>query len=85
MQVKIHRLLLQSRFRTRKKEEANLFFVPAYVKCVRMMGGLNDKEINSTYVKVFFLFLNNTSSIQVEVVIIVSDVNLSGIESNALF
>ncbi|KAF9682706.1 hypothetical protein SADUNF_Sadunf05G0136500 [Salix dunnii] len=50
-QVKIHRLLLQSRFRTRKKEEANLFFVPAYVKCVRMMGGLNDKEINSTYVK----------------------------------
>lgn len=55
MQVKIHRLLLQSRFRTRKKEEANLFFVPAYAKCVRMMGGLNDKEINSTYVKVFFL------------------------------
>ncbi|KAJ0085646.1 hypothetical protein Patl1_08160 [Pistacia atlantica] len=51
-QVKIHRLLLQSRFRTRKKEEADLFFVPAYVKCVRMMGGLNDKEINQTYVKV---------------------------------
>ncbi|KAF8364997.1 hypothetical protein HHK36_033004 [Tetracentron sinense] len=51
-QVKIHRLLLQSRFRTRKKEEADLFFVPAYVKCVRMMGVLNDKEINQTYVKV---------------------------------
>ncbi|XP_034888930.1 probable glucuronoxylan glucuronosyltransferase F8H isoform X2 [Populus alba] len=50
-QVKIHKLLLQSRFRTRKKEEANLFFVPAYAKCVRMMGGLNDKEINHTYVK----------------------------------
>ncbi|XP_024456372.2 probable glucuronoxylan glucuronosyltransferase F8H isoform X2 [Populus trichocarpa] len=50
-QVKIHRLLLQSRFRTRKKGEANLFFVPAYAKCVRMMGGLNDKEINHTYVK----------------------------------
>lgn len=52
MQVKIHRLFLESRFRTRKKEEADLFFVPAYVKCVRMMGGLNDKEINQTYVKV---------------------------------
>ncbi|KAB5568513.1 hypothetical protein DKX38_002306 [Salix brachista] len=51
-QVKIHRLLLESRLRTRKKEEADLFFVPAYVKCVRMMGGLNDKEINHTYVKV---------------------------------
>lgn len=51
-QVKIHRLLLLSRFRTRKKEEADLFFVPTYVKCVRMMGGLNDKEINQTYIKV---------------------------------
>ncbi|XVE60199.1 hypothetical protein DITRI_Ditri05aG0108700 [Diplodiscus trichospermus] len=51
-QVKIHRLLLGSRFRTRKREEADLFFVPAYVKCVRMLGGLNDKEINQTYVKV---------------------------------
>ncbi|GLT51624.1 hypothetical protein SLA2020_250240 [Shorea laevis] len=51
-QVKIHRLLLQSQFRTTKKEEADLFFVPAYVKCVRIMGGLNDKEINQTYVKV---------------------------------
>ncbi|CAK7346843.1 unnamed protein product [Dovyalis caffra] len=51
-QVKIHRLLLESRFRTRNKEEADLFFVPAYVKCVRMMGGLSDKEINNTYVKV---------------------------------
>ncbi|KAL5560450.1 hypothetical protein UlMin_036661 [Ulmus minor] len=51
-QVKIHKLLLQSRFRTRNKEEADLFFVPAYVKCVRMMGGLDDKEINEAYVKV---------------------------------
>ncbi|CAA0809986.1 Exostosin family protein [Striga hermonthica] len=51
-QVKIHRLLLQSTYRTRKKEEADLFFVPSYVKCVRMKGGLNDKEINQTYVKV---------------------------------
>ncbi|OMO50599.1 Exostosin-like protein [Corchorus capsularis] len=51
-QVKIHKLLLESRFRTRKKEEADLFFVPSYVKCVRMLGGLNDKEINQTYVKV---------------------------------
>ncbi|KAB2603630.1 glucuronosyltransferase [Pyrus ussuriensis x Pyrus communis] len=51
-QVKIHRLLLNSRFRTRKKDEADLFFVPTYTKCVRMMGGLNDKEINQTYVKV---------------------------------
>ncbi|KAH7833025.1 hypothetical protein Vadar_002477 [Vaccinium darrowii] len=51
-QVKIHRMLLKSRFRTRKKGEADLFFVPSYVKCVRMMGGLSDKEINQTYVKV---------------------------------
>ncbi|KAK4390999.1 putative beta-1,4-xylosyltransferase IRX10 [Sesamum angolense] len=57
-QVKIHRLLLQSTYRTRNKEEADLFFVPSYVKCVRMMGGLNDKEINQTYVKVM-LFLSN--------------------------
>ncbi|AAF87908.1 Hypothetical protein [Arabidopsis thaliana] len=51
-QVKIHKLLLESKFRTIKKDEADLFFVPAYVKCVRMLGGLNDKEINQTYVKV---------------------------------
>ncbi|XP_020600094.1 probable glucuronosyltransferase Os03g0107900 isoform X2 [Phalaenopsis equestris] len=51
-QVKIHHLLLKSKFRTLKKEEADLFFVPSYVKCVRMNGGLNDKEINQTYVKV---------------------------------
>ncbi|PIA47666.1 hypothetical protein AQUCO_01400344v1 [Aquilegia coerulea] len=51
-QVKIHKLLLKSKFRTLVKEEADLFFVPSYVKCVRMMGGLNDKEINQTYVKV---------------------------------
>lgn len=30
--------------------------MPAYVKCVRMMGGLNDKEINYTYVKVYLSF-----------------------------
>ncbi|KAJ6798481.1 putative glucuronosyltransferase GUT1 isoform X1 [Iris pallida] len=51
-QVKIHQLLLKSKFRTLKKEEADFFFVPSYVKCVRMMGGLDDKEINQTYVKV---------------------------------
>lgn len=51
-QVKIHQFLLESRFRTLNKEEADLFFVPTYVKCVRMKGGLNDKEINKTYVKV---------------------------------
>ncbi|XP_047177245.1 probable glucuronoxylan glucuronosyltransferase F8H isoform X2 [Vigna umbellata] len=51
-QVKIHKFLLQSKQRTRKKEEADLFFVPSYVKCARMMGGLNDKEINYTYVQV---------------------------------
>ncbi|KAL5703786.1 hypothetical protein ACHQM5_022296 [Ranunculus cassubicifolius] len=51
-QVKIHKLLLKSKFRTLKKEEADLFFVPSYVKCARMMGGLKDKEINQTYVKV---------------------------------
>ncbi|KAG5525202.1 hypothetical protein RHGRI_031770 [Rhododendron griersonianum] len=51
-QVKIHRMLLKSRFRTTKKGEADLFFVPSYVKCVRTMGGLSDKEINQTYVKV---------------------------------
>ncbi|WOL10214.1 putative glucuronosyltransferase [Canna indica] len=51
-QVKIHQLLLKSKYRTLNKEEADLFFVPSYVKCVRMMGGLNDKEINNTYVKV---------------------------------
>ncbi|XP_062185689.1 probable glucuronosyltransferase Os03g0107900 [Phragmites australis] len=51
-QVKIHRLLLNSRFRTFNKDEANLFFVPSYVKCVRMTGALNDKEINQTYVQV---------------------------------
>uniref|UniRef100_A0A0D9W987 Exostosin GT47 domain-containing protein n=1 Tax=Leersia perrieri TaxID=77586 RepID=A0A0D9W987_9ORYZ len=51
-QVKIHQLLLSSRFRTLHKDEADLFFVPTYVKCVRMAGALNDKEINQTYVKV---------------------------------
>ncbi|KAI3853580.1 hypothetical protein MKW98_025097 [Papaver atlanticum] len=53
-QVKIHQMLLKSRFRTLNKEEADLFFIPTYVKCVRMMGGLTDKEINSTYLKEFY-------------------------------
>ncbi|KAM7250836.1 hypothetical protein ACFE04_022719 [Oxalis oulophora] len=51
-QVKIHKFLLQSKLRTRSKEEADLFFVPSYVKCVRMMGGLSDKEINQMYIKI---------------------------------
>lgn len=55
-QVKIHQLLLKSRFRTFNKDEANLFFVPSYVKCVRMTGALNDKEINQTYVNVNHTF-----------------------------
>lgn len=53
-------LLLKSKFRTMNKEDADLFFVPAYAKCVRMMGGLNDKEINQTYVKVRGLAVLNT-------------------------
>ncbi|KAK3032426.1 hypothetical protein RJ639_037153 [Escallonia herrerae] len=72
-QVKIHRMLLQSSFRTRKKEEADLFFVPTYVKCVRMMGGLSDKKINQTYVKkalaqsVLFLKSNLTDVVSMQI------------------
>ncbi|GKV31057.1 hypothetical protein SLEP1_g39798 [Rubroshorea leprosula] len=51
-QVKIHRLFLSSRFRTRKKEEADFFFVPTYVKCVHMLEGLTEEEINQTFVEV---------------------------------
>lgn len=51
-QVKIHQLLRKSGSLTMNKDEAQLFFVPSYVKCVRMKGGLNDKEINQTYVRV---------------------------------
>ncbi|KAH7525190.1 hypothetical protein FEM48_Zijuj06G0198800 [Ziziphus jujuba var. spinosa] len=51
-QVKIHKLLQTSKFRTRKKEEADLFFVPTYVKCVHVLGGLDDNQINETYIKV---------------------------------
>lgn len=51
-QVKVHQLLQKSSLRTMNKDEAQLFFVPSYVKCVRMKGRLNDKEINQTYVKV---------------------------------
>jgi hypothetical protein len=60
VQVKIHQLLLSSRFRTFDKDEADLFFVPTYVKCVRMTGKLNDKEINQTYVKVVKPYLHLT-------------------------
>ncbi|GAB2224386.1 hypothetical protein Drorol1_Dr00005142 [Drosera rotundifolia] len=51
-QVKIHRMFLRSRFRVRRKEEADLFFVPTYVKCVRMLGGFTDREIDKTFIKV---------------------------------
>ncbi|KAL5776756.1 hypothetical protein ACOSP7_009682 [Xanthoceras sorbifolium] len=51
-QVKIHKLLLQSRFRTSNKEEADLFFVPAYVKCIMVKAGLAEEVINQTYVEV---------------------------------
>ncbi|KAH7567987.1 hypothetical protein JRO89_XS07G0207300 [Xanthoceras sorbifolium] len=50
-QVKIHKLLLQSRFRTSNKEEADLFFVPAYVKCIMVKAGLAEEVINQTYVE----------------------------------
>ncbi|KAF9606963.1 hypothetical protein IFM89_030261 [Coptis chinensis] len=49
IKVKIHKLLLKSKFQTLDKDEAGLFFVPSYVKCLRMIGGLNDKEINQTH------------------------------------
>lgn len=49
---------MKSRFRTWKKEEADFFFVPSYVKCVRMMGGLTDKEINQSYVKVVLFIVS---------------------------
>lgn len=41
--------------------------MPAYAKCVRMLGGLNDKEINETYVKVnsSFYYLTVAFSISV--------------------
>lgn len=55
-QVKIHKLLLESRYRTRNKEEADLFFVPAYVKCIMVMAGLTEETINQTYVEVMSSF-----------------------------
>ncbi|CAM6074461.1 unnamed protein product [Sphagnum tenellum] len=56
-QVKIYKRLLESSFRTFEKEKANFFFVPAYVKCVHMMGGLTDTETSDIYSKTScFLF-----------------------------
>ncbi|XP_024537025.1 probable glucuronosyltransferase Os03g0107900 [Selaginella moellendorffii] len=51
-QVKIHKLLLESRYRTLDKDDADFFFVPTYVKCVRMKGGLSDKEIDSKFIQI---------------------------------
>lgn len=51
-QVKIHQLLLESRFRTLDKARADFFFVPAYVKCVRIYGGLDEKEVLDYFMKV---------------------------------
>ncbi|CAM6025408.1 unnamed protein product [Sphagnum balticum] len=57
LEVKIYKLLLESSFRTFEKEKADFFFVPAYVKCVHMMGGLTDTEISDIYSKTScFLF-----------------------------
>ncbi|KAH8953796.1 hypothetical protein BDL97_08G045400, partial [Sphagnum fallax] len=56
-QVKIYKLLLESSFCTFEKEKVDFFFVPAYVKCVHMMGGLTDTEISDIYSKTScFLF-----------------------------
>ncbi|CAK9235081.1 unnamed protein product [Sphagnum troendelagicum] len=56
-QVKIYKLLLESSFCTFEKEKADFFFVPAYVKCVHMMGGLTGTEISDIYSKTScFLF-----------------------------
>ncbi|KAJ7530080.1 hypothetical protein O6H91_15G078200 [Diphasiastrum complanatum] len=51
-QVKIHKFFSKSAFRTFDKNEADFFFVPTYVKCVRMKGGLSDKEIDQKFVQV---------------------------------
>ena len=51
-QVKIHKLLMESRYRTLNKSQADFFFVPAYVKCVRIFGGLNEREVSDHFLKV---------------------------------
>lgn len=57
-QVKIHKLLMESRFRTLNKNEADFFFVPAYVKCVRISSkGLTEQEVNEYFLKVLKLLL----------------------------
>lgn len=43
---------MKSRYRTLDKSRANFFFVPVYVKCVRIFGGLNEKEVNEHFLKV---------------------------------
>lgn len=52
VQVKIHKLLMESRYRTVNKSLADFFFVPAYVKCVRIFGGLTEEEVNDHFLKV---------------------------------
>ncbi|KAF8775285.1 hypothetical protein HU200_004691 [Digitaria exilis] len=86
-QVKIHQLLLKSRFRTFNKDQANLFFVPSYVKCVRMTGALNDKEINQTYVKVnpYMIFLDHMIYACENKVPTESPLFSAGFESDAVF
>lgn len=51
-QVKIHKFLMESRYRTLNKSQADFFFVPAYVKCVRMFGGLKEREVNDHFLKI---------------------------------
>ncbi len=34
------------------KARADFFFVPAYVKCVRIYGGLDEKEVSDYFMKV---------------------------------
>ncbi|CAK9881041.1 unnamed protein product [Sphagnum jensenii] len=61
-EVKIYKLLLESSFRTFEKEKADFFFVPAYVECVHMMGGLIDTEISDIYSKGDRIDKQSTSS-----------------------
>lgn len=52
-QVKVHKLLMESRIRTLNKSQADFFFVPAYVKCVRIFPrGLNEQEVNEHFLKI---------------------------------
>lgn len=44
---------MESRIRTLNKSQADFFFVPAYVKCVRIFPrGLNEQEVNEHFLKV---------------------------------